>query len=190
MNDDLAFHVHHLRPHYGGVSQVEEQRDLFPRSKDFFLCDWERFIGQCLYIKLFEFWGPQDGIFFFSWNFFLYLPSLPGHSGSQLPTFCPQVPRGLLSSPQATADTVPHHPKHPTLRGWPGPSLQTAPRSSASCSSMRTWLLPGSPARAPPAPTPPFLAPLPSLWTAVLCLGQLSGLSLNLGVIASIGPSW
>lgn len=101
-----------------------------------------------------------------------------------------QVPRGLLSSPQATADTVPHHPKPPTLRGWPGPSLQTARKSSVSSSSMQMWLLPGNPVRAPQAPMPPCLAPRLNLWTAVLFLGQLSGLSLDMGVIASIVPSW
>lgn len=91
----------------------------------------------------------------------------------------PQVPRDLLASPQATADTVPHHPKPLILRGWPGPSLLTAQRSSVSFSSMQMWLLPGNPIRAPQAPMPPCLAPRPNLWTAVLFLGQLSELSLD-----------
>ena len=88
------------------------------------------------------------------------------------------------------ADTVPHHPKPPTLRGWLGPSLQTAQRSSVSSSSMQMWLPPGNPNRVPQAPMPACLDPQPNLWTALLFLGQLSGLSLDMGVIASIVPSW
>lgn len=55
---------------------------------------------------------------------------------------------------------------------------------------MQMWLLPGNPVRAPQAPMLPCLAPQLNLWTAVLFLGQLLGLNLDMGVIASIVPSW
>lgn len=108
----------------------------------------------------------------------------------QLPVFYLQVPRGLLLRPQAMADTVPHHPKPLTPRGWPGQSLLTAQKSSVSSSSMQMWPLLGNPVRTPQASVLPCLAPRASLWTTAPFLGQLSELSHALGVIASIVRSW
>lgn len=77
----------------------------------------------------------------------------PRLSFSPAPSPCFQAPRALRWSPQAMADTVPHHRSSPARRSSLGPYPLTAPRSSASCSSTRRQRLPGSPGTALPAPT-------------------------------------
>lgn len=81
-------------------------------------------------------------------------------------------------------------PKDPTLQGCPGLSLLTAWRSSVSFSQQWTDVAAAWKCRqGSPGTNAALPGPRPTLWTALLFLGQLSELSLDSVAIASVVPT-